>query len=180
LWQDSVVASKKDASYVDAKGRVRWHRNDKLAAQIKQLGDFLIIGGYEESHAKRYGRLAHTISRYPRSVVRLHKEGRLDEIPGVGATIAEIIGEFLRTGTCSKMEQWAERIPRTVLELTAIPGLGAKTIRTLYSEHGIKSLNTLRRALDKSKLDGVRGIGKKTVERMQRFISEQQPRLKRS
>lgn len=175
MWQDSVVASKIDASYVDAKGRLRWHRNDKVAAQIKQLGDFLIIGGYEESHAKRYGKLAHTISRYPKSVVELHKEGRLNEIPGVGGTIAEIIGEFLRTGTCSKMEQWAKRIPRTVLELTAIPHLGAKTIRTLYIEHDIKSLSTLRKALDKGKLDGARGIGNKTVERMQRFITEQRP-----
>lgn len=165
-----------DASYVDAKGRLRWHHNDKVAAQIKQLGDFLIIGGYEELHAKRYGKLAHTISRYPRSVVQLHKEGRLNEIPGVGATIAEIIGEFLRTGTCSKMEQWADRVPRTVLELTAIPGLGAKTIRTLYAEHGIKSLNTLRKALDKGVLVGARGIGDKTVERIQRFITEQEPR----
>jgi DNA polymerase (family 10) len=169
------VANKLDASYIDAKGRLRWHRNDKVAVQIKQLGDFLIIGGYEESHAKRYGKLAHTISRYPKSVVQLHKEGRLNEIPGVGGTIAEIIGEFIRTGTCSKMEQWAERVPRTVLELTAIPGLGAKTIRTLYTEHGIESLNTLRRALDKGKLDGVKGIGNKTIERMQRFITEQRP-----
>ena len=89
------------------------------------------------------------------------------------------VGEFLRTGTCLKMDQWAERIPRTVLELTAIPGLGAKTIRTLYTEHGIKSLNTLRKALDKGKLDGARGIGNKTVERMQRFIAEQELGSKR-
>ncbi len=167
-------------SYVDAKGRLRWRRNDEVADQIKRLGDFLIIGGYEESHARRYGKLAHTISRYPKSVVRLHKEGRLGDIPGVGGTIAEMIGEFLRTGTCSKMDQWAERIPRTVLELTAIPSLGAKTIRTLYTEHGIKNLNTLRKALDKGKLDGARGIGNKTVERMQRFIAEQGPGSKRS
>ncbi|MCZ6626474.1 MAG: helix-hairpin-helix domain-containing protein [Deltaproteobacteria bacterium] len=174
------MASKIDVSYVDAKGRVRWRRNDEVADQIKRLGDFLIIGGYEESHARRYGKLAHTISRYPNSVVRLHKEGRLGDIPGVGGTIAETIGEFLRTGTCSKMDQWAERIPRTVLELTAIPGLGAKTIRTLYTEHGIKSLSALRKALDKGKLDGARGIGNKTVERMQRFIAEQEPGSKRS
>ena len=174
------MTSKIDVSYADAKGRVRWRRNDEVAEQIKRLGDFLIIGGYEESHARRYGKLAHTVSRYPKSVVRLHKEGRLGDIPGVGGTIAEMIGEFLRTGTCSKMDQWAERIPRTVLELTAVPGLGAKTIRTLYTEHGIKSLNTLRKALDKGKFDGARGIGNKTVERMQRFIAEQELGSKRS
>lgn len=167
------MASKKDASYVDQKGRLRWRRNDEIGVRIKQLGDFLIIGGYEESHAKRYAKLAHTISRYPESVARLHKEGRLKEIPGVGATIADIIGGFLETGTCAKMEEWAERVPKTVLELAAIPGLGAKTIKTLYTEHGIESLSGLRRALDRGELDGVKGVGEKMLDRMRSFIKDE-------
>lgn len=36
-------------------------RNDEVASIVKQLGDYLIIGGYPEQHAKRYAQLAHTI-----------------------------------------------------------------------------------------------------------------------
>ncbi len=168
------MAGKEDASYVGEKGRRRWRRNDEIADEIKRFGDFLIICGYAESHAKRYGMLAYTLSRYPESVVQLHQEGRLNQIPGVGSTIAGIIGEFLETGTCAKMEQWAKRVPKSVLELTAIPGLGAKTIRSLCRKHRIKSLSDLRRALDEGKLDGIKGIGSKTIEGMRRFISEQE------
>jgi DNA polymerase (family 10) len=165
------MAGRKEKSYIDYKGRLRWHRNDELAEKVKQLGDFLIIGGYEESHASRYAKLAHTISRHPESIARLQEEGRLGEIPGIGGTIASIIGELLNTGTCSKMEEWAEQVPKTVLELTAIPGLGAKNIRTLYKEHGIAGIDALATALDTGELDGVRGIGKKTIDAMRRFIA---------
>ncbi|MCH7911960.1 MAG: hypothetical protein IH856_02825 [Deltaproteobacteria bacterium] len=165
------MASIKDKSYVDYKGRRRWRRNDQIAEQIKQLGDFLIIGGYEESHAARYSKLAHTISRHPDSIVRLYKEGRLGKISGVGGTIAKIVSEFLETGTCTKMEEWARQTPTSVLELTAIPGLGAKTARTLYQEHGIESLGAMREALDDGELDGVKGMGKKTIETIRGHIS---------
>ena len=59
-----------EESYIDEKGRLRWHCNDRLAEQLKQLYDFLVIGNYEESHASRYPRLAHTISRHPESFVK--------------------------------------------------------------------------------------------------------------
>ncbi len=159
-------------SYIDEKGRQRWHANDKIANDIKRLGDYLIICGYAESHAKRYGILAYTISRYPESVVQLHRERHLSDIPGVGATIAGIIDEFLKTGTCAKMEEWAVRVPKSVLEITAIPGLGAKTIRTLSRKYHIRSLSDLQRALDEGKLDGVKGIGVKTIDRMRQHIAE--------
>ena len=40
----------KALSYTDDKGRVRWRRNDEVAAVVKQLGEYLIIGGYPVSY----------------------------------------------------------------------------------------------------------------------------------
>lgn len=161
-----------DQSYTDQKGRKRWRGNDRVADQIKGMGDYLIICGYDESHAKQYGRVAYTISRFPESVIQLYQEGRLNKIPGVGATIAGIIGEFLKTGTCAKMEQWVHRVPKTVLELTEIPGLGAKTIRVLSRKYKIRSLKDLKTALEENKLQGIKGIGDKTLDTMRHYVSE--------
>ena len=163
---------KGDTSYTDQKGRTRWRRNDEIADKLKQLHDILIIGGYEESHATRYGRLAYTISRHPESVEALHDEGRLSTISGVGDTIAEIIGEFIETGTCTKLEEFAEHTPKTVLELTALPGVGIKTAKALYDELGIDSLASLGEALDEDRLEGLKLMNKKTQERVRQHISE--------
>ncbi len=165
-----------DTSYIDQKGRTRWQRNDEIAEKLKELADFLVIGGYDESHAARYPRLAYAISRHPESIVHLHHQGRLSEIPGVGGTIATIIGELIETGTCHKMEApiQEDRLnpPRTVLEITAIPRFGAKMARTLYQEYGIDSLDSLKNALDAGVLDAVPGMGRKTVETVRQHLAE--------
>ena len=167
------MESASDTSYIDAKGRTRWQRNDWLAERLVELGDFLIIGGYEESHAVVYKRLSYTISRYPKSVETLLGVGRLAEIPDVGPTIAALIEEFLLTGTCGKREEWAEQHPPSLLEVSAIQGMGPKMVRTLYLEHGIDSLQKLEKALDSGQLAGVRGLGKKTVASARTHIAAQ-------
>ena len=163
---------KDDKSYTDAKGRTRWHCNDEIAKKLQQLHEILVIGGYEESHATRYSRLAYTISRHPESIEALHHEGRLSTISGVGETIAEIIGEFIDTGTCTKLEEFSEHTPKTVLELTALPGVGIKTAKALYDELGIDSLASLGEALNKDKLEGFKLMTKGTQEKIQQHISE--------
>ena len=162
-----------EGAYVDEKGRTRWRRNDEIAEKLTDLYDFLVIGGYEESHAVVYKRLSYTISRYPASVERLLSEGRLAEIPDVGPTIAALIEEFMLTGTCGKREEWAAYHPPSLLDVCAIPGMGAKMVRTLYLEHRIDSLPRLEKALDSGQLAGDRGLGKKTVESARAHIAAQ-------
>ena len=161
-----------DTSYTDAKGRQRWQINDDLAKQLQMLYDILVIGGYDESHARRYPQLAYTISRHHENIRAMMHEGRLREIPGIGDIVERIISEFLETGTCSKLEEWAEGTPRSVLELTEIPGLGAKTVGMLYRDHGIDGMVTLKQALKAGKVSEIKGIGKKMVEKMEHAVAE--------
>ncbi|MBX2836864.1 MAG: hypothetical protein KTR35_08410 [Gammaproteobacteria bacterium] len=150
-------------TYTDAKGRIRHVRNDEVAAIVKQLGDYLIIGGYPEEHAKRYAQIAHTISRWPESIDALDKQDALNSLPGVGGTITSYLQEIVRTGTTAKFKdnQYGKPPPRSVLELTQIDRLGPKTAKMLYQEYGISSLKKLKTALKQGKLDTAKGIGKK-------------------
>jgi len=158
--------SQKHNPYKDAKGRKRWHRNDEVAAIVKQLGEYLIIGGYPEEHAKRYGQLAHTISRMPDLIDSLAENDELNSIPGVGGIITGYIDEIVRTGTTEKFndDQYGTPPPLTVLELTSVEKLGAKTARLLYQGHGIDSMKALCVALNGGKLKGIKGIGPKMID----------------
>ena len=160
-----------EGSYIDAKGRTRWHQNDEIALRLLELHTFLIIADYPEDHASRYPRLSHSISRFPEPMSDLIVQGRLiEEIGGVGDIIAKIIEEFVDTGTSTKLEEFAGDTPRTVIELVPIPGLGAKTIKRLYEEVGVVSLVSLRAAIDEGRLKGFRGIGKKTLEKIEAYL----------
>ncbi len=162
------------ATYVDAKGRLRWTRNDEIGELLKKLYDFLVIGNYPEEHAARYPRLAHAISRHPESIEAMHQEDRLDQFPGVSGIISGIIGELIETGTCKKMDEGDEFFtppPRSVLELTDIQRLGAKTARTLYQDHGIASLEDLDRAIADGNVAKIKGIGRAMIATMQEHIA---------
>jgi DNA polymerase (family 10) len=156
-------------SYTDEKGRLRWRINDEIGEKLKELHDLLVIGGYPPDHAARYPKLAYTLSRHPESVADLHAQKRLREIPGVAKIVEGILGELIETGDCAKAREPSEGYeppPRTVLELTAIPGLGARTVRILYAEHGITSLSACRDALQDGTLPPVPGLGPKLRERI--------------
>jgi len=161
------------AKYKDAKGRVRWHRNDEVALTVKQLGDYLIIGGYPEDHAKRYAQIAHTISRWPESIDALAKSQALNTLPGVGGVITEYLEEIIETGTTAKFndDQYGPPPPRSVLELTSIERLGAKTARMLYQQHGIDSLKSLCKCAKAKKLAGIKGIGPKMIKTIEELCS---------
>ncbi len=162
-----------EGSYIDGKGRTRWHQNDEIALRFLELHTFLIIADYPEDHASRYPWLANYISRFPEPMSDLIAQGRLiEEIPGAGEVMAKIIEEFVDTGTSMKLEEFAGDTPRTVVELVPIPGLGAKTIKRLYEEVGVDSLVSLRTAIDERKLKGFRGIGKKTLEKIEAYLNE--------
>ncbi len=151
-------------AYVDEKGRTRWRQNDALADKLAELHDFLVVGGYPETHAARYRQLARFISRHPERIDLIHAEGRLADISGIGASVAVIIGEYIDTGTSTKFEEFAETTPPSVLELLLVPGIGVKTARTLYSDHGLDSLAKLKAGLAEGRLQEVKGMGAKTLE----------------
>lgn len=159
--------------YTDAKGRTRWVRNDEVAATVKQLGEYLIIGGYPEEHAKRYAQLAHTISRWPESIDKIAKAENLNSLPGVGGVITGYLDEIIKTGTTDKFndDQYGTPPPRSVLELTTIERLGAKTARMLYQDHGIDSMKSLCRHAKQGKLTGIKGIGPKMLATIQEQCS---------
>lgn len=147
--------------------------NQDIAQKLIELHTILIVADYPELHAGRYPRLAYTISRMEESVADLVEQDRLEEeIQGVGDIVATIITEYVETGTCSKLDEYASDIPQTIVELIPIPGLGAKTIKRFYDELGIDSLASLRTAIDEDKFNGVKGIGKKTIENLEEYLNE--------
>lgn len=171
LNESLTEASDQEGTYLDGKGRIRWYCNDQIAQKLLELHTFLLIAGYPEGHVSRYPRLAHSISRFPESMADLITQGRLqEEIPGVGDTISTIITEFLETGTSTKLEEFIGETPRTIAELVPIPGLGAKTIKRLYEEIGVDSLVSLRTAIDEGGLGGFRGIGAKTLAKIEVYL----------
>lgn len=135
--------------------------NAALAQKLRELYDFLVIAGYEEGHATRYLKIARYIEKMPESAEVMMREHRLTEIPGVGKLVAQYMREIIQDGKSSKQTEWEATAPYSVIEMTTVPGLGAKTARRLFAEKGITSLAGLKQALEAGHLDDFSGLGPK-------------------
>ncbi len=103
-------------------------------------------------------------ARSPVSVAELTAAGRATEIPGVGKTLAEKIGALLETGEIPAAVKLKAKFPPTLIEVTRVPGLGAKTARRLYDELGIASMEDLKAAAEGERIREVKGLGPKVEE----------------
>src|SRR3954469_12953710 len=92
------------------------------------------------------------------------EEGKLCEIEGIGKGSQQIIEEFVETGKSSVFEEIAASVPKGLVPLMSIEGLGPKTINLLWKERGITSLDGLIKAIDDESLETLKGIGPKKID----------------
>ncbi len=138
--------------------------NAEIAAAFDELGVLYELDGAVKYRVLAYGNAAQAIRESPVSVADLAAAGRATEIPGVGKTIAEKIDALLETGEIPAAVKLKAKFPPSLIEVTRIPGLGAKTARRLFDELEIASLDDLREAAEGERIRKVKGLGPKVEE----------------
>jgi DNA polymerase (family X) len=141
-------------------------RNAEIAAALRELGILYELDGADRFRVLAYREAARTVAQSPISVEQLAKEGRLTELPGVGKTLAGKIDTLLETGSIPSADKLKAKFPATLVEVTRVPGLGAKTARRIYDEVGVENLEQLKEAAEQGRLAGIRGLGPKTEEKI--------------
>lgn len=100
----------------------------------------------------------------------LAKNGRLQEIPGVGEGIAKKIDEYIKTGRMTKYEELKAEVPESLIDLLGIQGLGPKTLALAYKNLGVKNLVDLERAIENGSLAKLPIMGDKKISNIKRGI----------
>ncbi len=145
--------------------------NETIADMFDTIADVLELQGDIPYRIRAYRNAARTIRDLDRNVADVAAEGKLEELPGIGKDLAEKIREFLRTGRMAKYEEVVSQVPPGLIELLHIPGLGPKRVRLLHEHLGITDLEDLRHALDAGRIQGLPGMGAKTVENIRRGLA---------
>ena len=138
--------------------------NAEIAAALEELGVLYELDGAVKYRVLAYGTAATAIRESPVSVAELAAAGRATEIPGVGKTLAEKIDALLATGEIPAAAKLKAKFPPTLIEVTRVPGLGAKTARRLFDDLGVASLEDLREAAESHRIRELKGLGPKVEE----------------
>jgi DNA polymerase (family 10) len=139
-------------------------RNAEIAAALRELGILYELDGADRFRVLAYRDAARSIRDTPLSVEQLAADGRLTELPGVGKTLAEKIVALLKTGSIPAAEKLKAKFPPSLVEVTRVPGLGAKTARRLHDELGVADLEGLRAAAEQGRIRTLKGLGPKAEE----------------
>ena len=117
-----------------------------------------------------YRRAARQLESVTEDVEDLVREGRVDQIPGIGEALGEKIKEYVTTGRITFYDELRAKFPPGVLDLLRIRGLGPKKVKMLWQELGITDIETLRKAAETHRLSKVKGFGPKTETNILRAI----------
>jgi DNA polymerase (family X) len=139
-------------------------RNAEIAAALRELGILYELDGADRFRVLAYREAARTARDSPVSIEQLAKEDRLTELPNFGKTLAEKVVTLIETGSIPSADKLKAKFPASLVDVTRVPGLGAKTARRLYDELGVEDLNGLKAAAEQGQIRELKGLGPKVEE----------------
>jgi DNA polymerase (family 10) len=139
-------------------------RNAEIADALSELATLYELDGAIRYRVLAYREAARVIRQSPVSVAELARARRATELPGIGETLEGKIVTLLETGEIPSAAKLKRKFPVSLVEVTRVPGVGAKTARHLYDELGVSNLDELRAAAEAQRIRELKGLGPKVEE----------------
>ena len=143
--------------------------NDEVAKVLDETADMLELAGENFFRVRAYHNAASAIRDHAVQVADLSQE-QIDEIPGIGADLAEKITTIAKTGELPLHHELASKFPPQLLELREIPGLGPKRLKLLIDILKIRGRDDLEKALRSEALRKIPGFGPKLEDRIRESL----------
>jgi DNA polymerase (family 10) len=153
----------------------------QVAAVLDEIGTLLELQGENPFRSNAYHNAARALESLEEDLAVVVREGRLTNIPGVGATLRDKITTLVNTGSLPFYDDLKGKTPPGLLEMLRIGGLGPKKVKALYDELGVTTLADLKAACEQGKVAALKGFGDKTQKKILegiQFLSETGQRVR--
>lgn len=148
-------------------------RNQELAKIFYEIADYLEADNVAfKPYA--YRKAALTLETLEHDVGEIYRQGgrkALEEIPGVGKSIAEHIEEYLKSGRMEYYEKLKKKMPVNLDEISVVEGMGPKRAKILYERLGVRNLKDLEKAARAHKIAKLEGFGEKSEKNILQGIA---------
>ena len=158
--------------------------NIEIAELLRAVAASYQLKGQNENKFKiiAYERAADAVEHASSELKDLWDEKKLEEIPGVGKSIAGHLSDLFETGRSAHFQEIMKGLPPQMFDLMIVPGIGAKTALRLTQnlDIGINNpLIDLEKAAKNGEIEVLEGFGKESQEDILRSLSEVKGRSKR-
>jgi DNA polymerase (family 10) len=154
--------------------------NLEIAGVLEDVAALLEISGANPFRIRAYQNAARVVESHATPLRRMIEEGEdLTELPGIGKGIAADILQLVSEGRLDTLDELAQEVPLSLIELTRLPGVGAKRARKLWGELGIETIDALEREANEGRVAELAGFGAKSQEKILRAIAAHRRRTGR-
>ncbi|MGI9544417.1 MAG: DNA polymerase/3'-5' exonuclease PolX [Cyclobacteriaceae bacterium] len=141
------------------------NQNKELARIFDEMATIYEFLGFENRfRVMAYRKASYVIGSLPEAISHYQEKGKLEDVPGVGISIAAKIREYLRTGKISKYEKLKTKVPHDFIGLLKVKGMGPETLKRFHRELGINTKTELITALEDGRVESLEGFKEKKVK----------------
>jgi len=126
-----------------------------------------------------YQHAAREIQLLNEDIEAIYKRDELENIPGVGESIAKKIEEYIKTGKIKHYEKLQKEYKINLDELDRVPTLGPKKIKVLYKELKVKNIKDLEKVAKAGKIQKLKGFSEKTEQNILKGVEIAKSKPKR-
>lgn len=139
--------------------------NAELAKIFSEMAAVLELTGANAFRVNAHAKAARVLNDLTTDVSTLADDPKqLTAIDGIGKGTSERIVEYIETGQVADHQKLLAKVPAGLFDLMHIPGLGPKTIKTMWEQAGVTDMTTLKAALDSGTLEDLPRMGPKLLE----------------
>jgi len=140
--------------------------NKEIAKLLKTIAAAYEVKKGNKFRVMAYDRAATAVEHATSELKDLWDDGKLEEVPGIGKSIAQYLDELFRFGRVKHFEKIKRGLPPAMFELLDIPGIGAKKAYKLCKNLGIFEVKTavdkLEKAAREGKIAKIEGFGEES------------------
>jgi len=137
-----------------------------VAQVLRDISLLLQMKGESVFRSRAYDTAADRIVGLGEDLGALVREGRLQELPGIGQAIADKVSELVTTGKLAYFESLKAEFPPGVLELVRVPELGPKKALALARQLGVDGVDALEKACREGRVRQLSGFGEKSETKL--------------
>lgn len=146
--------------------------NQDLAKMLSEMAALYEMEGVEFK-PRAYEKAAYAIESLNADVGEIYKSGgvkALIRMPSIGPGIAAHLEEYLKTGHFKEYERLKKKVPVNISELTAVEGVGPRTVKILWEKLKIRNLADLEKTAKAGKIRRIEHFGEKSEQKILKGI----------
>ena len=128
---------------------------------LETIAIYMELKGENQFKVSAFRKAAQALEVDERSLTEIDDFTKLS---GIGKGTAAVINEYIETESSEVLKELQEEVPKGLIPLLRLQGLGGKKIAKLYKELNITNAEELKMACEEGRVSKLAGFGKKTEE----------------